>query len=88
MAIASESEVRTLREQLTPEERKKFESYAAEIFSRLGMDLTRLGTQNTPTRWLTALWDMTEGYDGDPKLGAAFPVECPECPEAEKNPCD
>jgi len=56
----------------------------AEIFSRLGMDLNQIGTQNTPTRWLTALWDMTEGYDGDPKLGAAFPVECSSCPEPEK----
>lgn len=84
MTTGLEPESRKFREQLTPEERKRFESYVAEIFSRLGMDLTQIGTRNTPTRWLTALWDMTEGYDGDPKLGAAFPVECPTCPEAEK----
>ncbi len=84
MATAFEFDTGTFREQLTPEERKRFESYVAEIFSRLGMDLNQIGTRNTPTRWLTALWDMTEGYDGDPKLGAAFPVECPRCPEAEK----
>src|SRR5215470_11621975 len=84
MATPLEMENRTFREQLTPEEREKFESYVAEIFSRLGMDLTQIGTGTTPSRWLTALWDMTEGYDGDPKLGAAFPVECPTCPEPEK----
>ena len=84
MATPLEMENRTFREQLTPEEREKFESYVAEIFSRLGMDLNQIGTRNTPSRWLTALWDMTEGYDGDPKLGAAFPVECPTCPEPEK----
>ena len=84
MATALGMENRTLREPLTPEERKRFEAYVAEIFSRLGMDVTQIGTRNTPSRWLTALWDMTEGYDGDPKLGAAFPVECPTCPEPEK----
>jgi GTP cyclohydrolase I len=84
MAAALETESRKLREPLTPDERKRFESYVAEIFSRLGMDLARVGTRDTPTRWLTALWDMTEGYDGDPKIGAAFPVECPKCPESEK----
>lgn len=77
-------EKRSVRDPLTPEERKKFEAYVAEIFSRLGMDINETGTRDTPTRWLTALWDMTEGYDGDPKLGAAFPVECPTCPEEEK----
>jgi GTP cyclohydrolase I len=84
MATPLEIAYRRFREPLTPEERKRFESYVTEIFSRLGMDLNQIGTQTTPTRWLTALWDMTEGYDGDPKLGAAFPVECPTCPEAEK----
>lgn len=72
------------REPLTDDEREKFEGYAAEIFSRMGMDPATPGTRDTPRRWLTALWDMTEGYDGDPKLSTLFPVECPTCPEAEK----
>jgi GTP cyclohydrolase IA len=84
MATALEISTGKAREPLTPEERKRFEAYAAEIFSRMGMDLDQIGTRNTPTRWLAALWDMTEGYDGDPKLGAAFPVECPTCPDVEK----
>ncbi len=56
------------REPLTDDEREKFEGYAAEIFSRMRMDPATPGTRDTPRRWLTALWDMTEGYDGDPKL--------------------
>jgi GTP cyclohydrolase I len=72
------------RKPLIEEEKKRFETYAAEIFTRMGMDLTTPGTRETPERWLTALWDMTEGYDGDPKLSTLFPVECPRCPEAEK----
>jgi GTP cyclohydrolase IA len=84
MATVLELANQKFRQPLTHDERKRFESYVAEIFSRLGMDLNRTGTQSTPTRWLTALWDMTEGYDGDPKLLTAFPVECPTCAEAEK----
>lgn len=72
------------RTPLTEDEREKFEGYAAEIFSRMGMEMATPGTQETPRRWLTALWDMTEGYDGDPKLSTLFPVECPTCPEEEK----
>ena len=72
------------REPLSDEERERFERYAAEIFSRMGMDMATPGTRETPHRWLTGLWDMTEGYDGDPKLSTLFPVECPVCPEEEK----
>jgi len=72
------------REPLTEDEREKFEGYAAEVFSRMGMDVSTPNTRETPRRWLTALWDMTEGYDGDPKLSTLFPVECPVCPEEEK----
>ncbi len=73
-----------LREPLEPMERAKFENYAAEIFARMGLDLKSPGGRDTPRRWITALWDMTEGYDGDPKLSTLFPVECPTCPDAEK----
>jgi GTP cyclohydrolase I len=72
------------REPLTEDERERFEGYAAEIFSRMGMDVGTSGTRETPRRWVTALWDMTEGYDGDPKLSTLFPVDCPTCPEEEK----
>ncbi len=77
-------EERKLRQPLTAEERDKFESYAAEIFSRMGLNLDSPGARETPRRWVTALWDMTEGYDGDPRLSTLFPVECPVCPDEEK----
>ncbi len=72
------------REPLTKEERAKFEGHASEIFSRMGLDLNSPGGRITAKRWVTALWDMTEGYDGDPKLSTVFPVECPVCPDEEK----
>ncbi len=72
------------REPLTVEEKTRFERYASEIFSRLGLNLNSPGGRETPQRWVTALWDMTEGYDGDPKLSTLFPVECPTCPDEEK----
>jgi GTP cyclohydrolase IA len=50
----------------------------------MGMDLSTPGARETPRRWVTALWDMTEGYDGDSKISTLFPVECPACPEEEK----
>lgn len=75
---------RNMREPLTDEERTTFERYASEIFSRLGMDLNSPGGRDTPRRWVSALWDMTEGYDGDARLSTSFPVECPICPDEEK----
>lgn len=72
------------RELLTDDERARFEGYAAAIFSRMGMDLDSPGARETPQRWLTALWDMTEGYDGDPKLSTLFPAICPTCPQEER----
>ena len=72
------------REPLKDQERAQFERYAAEIFSRMGLDLNSPGGRETPHRWVAALWDMTEGYDGDPKISTVFPVECPVCPDEEK----
>ena len=40
------------------------------------MDLGTAGTAETPSRFLEALHDATDGYDGDPKLLTAFPTEC------------
>jgi len=60
----------------------KFEGYVSEIFTALGMDLDTPSTRETPHRYLQALFDSTEGYDGDPKLLKTFPTECsgdPDC---------
>ena len=40
------------------------------------MDLDTPGTADTPRRYLAALFEATDGYDGDPKLLTAFPTEC------------
>ena len=70
------------RREIPPEQWTKFEGYAAEIFTAMGMDLDTPGTRNTPQRFVRALFDSTAGYDGDPKLLTAFPTEChggPDC---------
>jgi GTP cyclohydrolase I len=54
----------------------QLEQYAAEIFQTMGMRLDSPGTRDTPRRFIRALFDATEGYDGDPKLVTAFPTEC------------
>ena len=46
------------------------------MLTSLGMDLTTPGTAETPRRFIRALFDATDGYDGDPKLLTAFPTEC------------
>ena len=59
-----------------------FEGYMAEIFAAMGMPLDTPGTARTPLRFLQALFDATEGYEGDEKLVTAFPTECrggPDC---------
>ena len=61
---------------LTAEQWKRFEGYAAEIFEAFGMDLSVPGTMETPRRFVRALYDATDGYEGDPKLLTAFPTEC------------
>jgi GTP cyclohydrolase IA len=61
-----------------PEDFERFESYVGEIFEAFGMELGTPGTQDTPRRFLQALYDATSGYDGDPKLRTAFPSERPE----------
>ena len=60
----------------------KFEGYAAEIFSAFGLDINTPATKDTPQRFIKALFDATEGYDGDPKLLKVFATECrgePDC---------
>jgi len=55
---------------------RKFEAYAAEIFTAFGLDLNTAATQDTPRRFIRAILDVTAGYDGDPKLIKAFDREC------------
>jgi GTP cyclohydrolase I len=68
--------------QVSDEQLRRFEGYAAEIFAAFGMDLTTPATADTPRRFIRAMLDATGGYDGDPKLLTAFETECrggPDC---------
>jgi GTP cyclohydrolase I len=70
------------RRKLTDEQMRKFEGYVAEMFSAFGMDLDTASTRDTPRRFVRALYDVTSGYDGDPKLLTVFETECrggPDC---------
>ena len=60
---------------IAAEDWDRFRGYIGEIFGALGMDLDTPGTEETPERFLNALYDATSGYDGDPKLKTAFPAE-------------
>jgi GTP cyclohydrolase IA len=67
---------------VSDEQLQRFEGYIAEIFSAFGMDLDTSSTKDTPRRFLQALFEATEGYDGDPKLLRVFKTEChgdPDC---------
>src|ERR1035437_1834539 len=68
--------VRARREAIGPEDFTRFEGHLAEILTALGMDLATPGTLDTPRRLMRALFDATEGYDGDPNLVAVFPTAC------------
>jgi GTP cyclohydrolase I len=70
------------RRQVSEEQLRKFEGYAAEIFTAFGLDLNTPAARDTPHRFIRALLDVTAGYDGDPKLVKAFETECrgePDC---------
>ena len=70
------------RRDVSPEQLRRFEGYAAEMFSAFGMDLDAPGTADTPRRFVRALFDATKGYEGDPKLLTVFETECrggPDC---------
>jgi GTP cyclohydrolase I len=67
---------------VTDEQLRKFEKYIAEIFTAFGLDLNTPATIDTPRRHVRALYDITAGYDGDPKLLKVFEAECrggPDC---------
>jgi GTP cyclohydrolase IA len=60
----------------------EFETWTARIFSAMGMPLDLPSTRDTPRRFLRALFDATDGYEGDEKAVTAFPTEChggPDC---------
>jgi GTP cyclohydrolase I len=61
---------------IDPADRLRFEGYLGEILGSLGMSLDEPGTAGTPRRFLQALVDATDGYEGDPKLVTVFPTEC------------
>jgi GTP cyclohydrolase I len=70
------------RRQIPDEQLQKFEGYMAEMLTALGLDLNTPATVDTPRRFVRALYDSTEGYDGDPKLLKVFHTECrggPDC---------
>ena len=74
--------VRLHMRKISDEQIHQFEGYAAEIFSAFGLDLNTSATKDTPRRFIRALFDATEGYDGDPKLLKIFDTECrgePDC---------
>jgi GTP cyclohydrolase IA len=64
------------RRKLSADQIRKFEGYAAEIFAAMGMDMNTPATRDTPRRFVQALYDVTVGYDGDPKLLTVFDTEC------------
>jgi len=55
---------------------RRYERYVGEILRSFGLDISTPGTVDTPRRFIRALYDATDGYDGDPKLFTAFPTEC------------
>ncbi|MBI4307789.1 MAG: GTP cyclohydrolase I [Chloroflexi bacterium] len=70
------------RRRVSDEQMRKFQGYVAEILTTFGIDLNTPATVETPQRFLQALFDATEGYDGDPKVLKVFDTECrggPDC---------
>ncbi|MBV8694440.1 MAG: GTP cyclohydrolase I [Ktedonobacteraceae bacterium] len=63
------------RRHLSEEQVQQFEGYMAEILTAFGLDLHTPATERTPQRFLQALFDATEGYEGDPKLLTLFETE-------------
>ncbi len=63
------------RRYVSDEQMRRFEGYAAEIFEAFGLDLSTQATEQTPKRFIQALFDATDGYDGDPKLLTTFDNE-------------
>jgi GTP cyclohydrolase I len=74
--------MKMLARQVSEDRMRKFEGYMEEIFSAFGMDMDTPATRDTPRRFLRAMLDSTDGYEGDPKLITVFDTECrggPDC---------
>src|ERR687894_1995168 len=70
------------RRDISDDQLHRFERYAAEMFSAFGMEGNPPPTADPPRRFVRALFDATEGYEGDPKLLTVFETECrggPDC---------
>src|SRR5712692_10290415 len=70
------------RRSISEEQMRKFEGDVAAIFEAFGLDLNTPATRKTSLRFLQAMFDATEGYEGDPKLLTVFETECrggPDC---------
>jgi len=70
---------------VSPEQMETFERYAAEMLSAFGLDLDTPSTVETPRRFVQALFDITAGYDGDPKLVKVFQGECDGGPDCRRS---
>ena len=67
---------------ISEEQMRKFENDMSYILTAFGLDLDTPATRDTPRRFLRAMFDATEGYEGDPKLLTVFETECrggPDC---------
>jgi len=62
-------------------DRHRFEGWLREIFGAIGMPADSPGTRRTPERFLRAMIDATDGYEGDENLITSFPTECPRGPD-------
>nr|AFK79154.1 GTP cyclohydrolase I [uncultured bacterium F25-01] len=71
------------KREITDEQLRRFEGYAAEMFTAFGLDLTTPATVDTPRRFVRALFDVTAGYDGDPKVIKVFEKECDDGPDCQ-----
>ena len=61
-----------VKREISEDQKRKFEGYAAEILAALGMDMNTPSTTDTPRRFIQALIDATEGYDGIPSCSKLF----------------
>jgi GTP cyclohydrolase I len=74
--ILEELSLAPARHRPMPADMERYTRHVAEILSALGLDLDTPSTRDTPRRFLEALVEATDGYEGDPKLVTAFPTEC------------
>ncbi|MFA5570167.1 MAG: GTP cyclohydrolase I [Sphaerochaetaceae bacterium] len=71
-----DSAMRLKQRDISPQQVETFESYMKEIFEAFGMDTNTESTIQTPKRFIQALYEATEGYDGDSNISTSFDSEC------------